>query len=95
MIDAEVSDLQRALSLDPTVYPEAQITGKFGALTKRAVERFQTKYGLPVTGIVDEKTRSVLNSVYNKKTTTTKNTGAISGVNIYVEGTAFNLTPIS
>ncbi len=93
MKDAEVSDLQRALSLDPTIYPEAQITGTFGALTKRAVERFQTKYGLPVTGIVDEKTRSVLNSIYNKKTTS--NIGAISGVNIYIEGTAFNLTPIT
>ncbi len=92
MIDAEVSDLQRVLASDPAVYPEAQITGKFGALTKRAVQRFQTKYNLNVTGIVDAATRSVLNSLFNKSSTT--NNVAIGGANVYIEGLAFNTTPI-
>jgi len=92
MIDAEVGDLQRALASDPTLYPEAQITNKYGALTKRAVERFQTKYNIKVTGIVDAATRSTLNTVFNKTNTTTNN--AISGVNVFIEGLVFNNTPI-
>lgn len=61
---AEVRDLQVVLSLDPEVYPEAQITGKFGNLTYAAVKRFQKKYNLSVTGIVDKATRAKLNELY-------------------------------
>ena len=63
-IGAQVRDLQVVLSLDPTVYPEAQITGKFGNLTYAAVKRFQKKYNLSVTGIVDKATRAKLNELY-------------------------------
>jgi peptidoglycan hydrolase-like protein with peptidoglycan-binding domain len=93
MLNSQVNDLQRALASDPSIYPEGQITGKFGALTKKAVERFQTKYGLKVTGIVDSATRAVLNNVFNKPETT--NTNTISGVNVFIEGTAFNQTPVT
>lgn len=93
MTNSQVNDLQRALASDPSIYPEGQITGKFGALTKKAVERFQIKYGLKATGIVDSATRAVLNNVFNKPKAT--NTDTISGVNVFIEGTAFNQAPIT
>jgi plastocyanin len=39
----DVSRLQRFLALDPAVYPEAMVTGYYGALTEAAVKRFQCK----------------------------------------------------
>jgi len=44
------------------VYPEARITGYFGALTRNAVIRFQKKYGIsPQIGYVGAKTRTKIN----------------------------------
>lgn len=42
----EVKLLQAFLATDPSVYPEAKLTGFYGALTRLAVQRFQEKYGL-------------------------------------------------
>ena len=39
----DVTRLQQFLALDPSVYPEAIITGYYGALTEAAVKRFQCK----------------------------------------------------
>lgn len=64
MKDPEVYNLQKVLSLDPTVYPEGQISGYFGELTEKAVMRFQKKYGIRVTGEVGPQTRSKLNELY-------------------------------
>ncbi|MGB9681070.1 MAG: peptidoglycan-binding domain-containing protein [Minisyncoccia bacterium] len=64
MKDPEVFNLQKVLSLDPTVYPEGQVTGYFGELTEKAVMRFQKKYGIRVTGEVGPQTRAKLNELY-------------------------------
>ncbi len=45
-----VTRLQELLSEDRTLYPEGSITGYFGPLTERAVQRFQKKYGIVVSG---------------------------------------------
>jgi lysozyme family protein len=41
-------------------FPEEEQDGIFGAITEEAVERFQRRHGLPVTGEVDGKTRDAL-----------------------------------
>lgn len=40
---ADVTRLQQFLAADPSVYPEASVTGYYGALTEAAVKRFQCK----------------------------------------------------
>ena len=47
---ADVTRLQQFLALDPAVYPEAQVTGFYGALTEAAVKRFQCKNKLVCDG---------------------------------------------
>ena len=47
-----VSDLQVFLATDPAVYPEGLVTGFYGSLTTTAVQRFQTKYSIVVSGSV-------------------------------------------
>ena len=84
---SEVKELQRILAEDPAVYPEGRLTGKFDLLLKRAVERFQAKYNLQVTGEFDTPTRTQLNNLLNKKT----NTNQLSpGVTASLSFTVFN-----
>lgn len=45
-----VSDLQRMLATDHTLYPEGLITGYYGKATEQAVKRFQSKYGIVSSG---------------------------------------------
>jgi len=67
----QVSMLQEYLKKDTVLYPEGSVTGYFGPATERAVQRFQTKYGLvtsgtPTTtgyGAVGPKTRNKLNAL--------------------------------
>ena len=67
---SEVTTLQAFLKTMPDVYPEGLTTGYFGALTEKAVQRFQTKHGIVSSGIPDAsgyglvgpRTRSVLNN---------------------------------
>ena len=57
----EVEDLQNILKSDPTIYPEGLVTGYYGPLTKKAIQKLQKKFNLPQTGDVDEKTaRAIL-----------------------------------
>jgi len=69
---SEVQELQKCLAKFPDVYPEGEITGFFGQLTKLAVIRFQEKYKEEIlapfnlekgTGEVKSKTRAKLNEV--------------------------------
>ena len=62
----QVKLLQTMLAKDPSVYPEAKVTGYYGNLTKKAVERFQQKYGIEQTGIAGPQTRTKLNEVYGQ-----------------------------
>lgn len=50
MSGADVTRLQQFLALDPSVYPEAQVTGYYGALTEAAIKRFQCKNKLVCDG---------------------------------------------
>ncbi|MBI2012995.1 MAG: peptidoglycan-binding protein [Candidatus Colwellbacteria bacterium] len=62
----EVTKLQKILAEDPTVYPEGLVTGYYGELTEKAVQRWQAKQGVissgsPATtgyGIVGQQTRA-------------------------------------
>jgi ABC-type transport system substrate-binding protein len=72
----EVKELQKCLANPPAggpeVYPEGEITGYFGQLTKKAVIRFQDKYREEIlepvgieegTGLIRQSTRDKLNEI--------------------------------
>ncbi|MDO8515857.1 MAG: peptidoglycan-binding domain-containing protein [bacterium] len=66
----DVSRLQAYLAADPEIYPEKMATGFYGALTEKAVGRFQLKYGLLTSadvsagyGTFGPRTRAKLNSL--------------------------------
>ena len=56
----EVKDLQQILKSDPSIYPEGLVTGNYGSLTKKAVQKLQERYHLSQTGDVDEQTARVI-----------------------------------
>jgi hypothetical protein len=60
----ETTELQKLLKQDSSVYPEGLVTGYFGRLTEAAVQRFQAKYGIRVTGQVGPETRAKLCSFW-------------------------------
>ncbi len=47
---ANVTALQKFLAADPSVYPDAKVTGYFGPLTQAAVGRWQAKKGIVSSG---------------------------------------------
>ncbi len=47
---ANVTELQRYLALNPSIYPEGLVTGYYGPLTRAAVERFQTAQSIVSAG---------------------------------------------
>ncbi len=69
---ADVSNLQKALKTDSSVYPEGLVTGYFGPATLKAIQRFQEKYGIASSGKagygnVGPATRAKLNVLYGSK----------------------------
>lgn len=84
--------MQKLLASDPAIYPEGKVTGYFGPLTRRAVERFQTKYGLVSSGsptitgygLVGPKTRAKLVEVFG---------GAVKPPGASAPGAAPTLSP--
>lgn len=52
MTSSDVKSLQEILAQDKSIYPEGIISGYFGKLTQKAVERFQEKYGIANPGII-------------------------------------------
>jgi len=59
----QVKQLQKVLSTDPKVYPEGLQTGYFGKMTEEALRKFQKQHNLSPTGIVDSKTKQVINTI--------------------------------
>ncbi len=66
----EIKILQRILASDKTIYPEGKATGFFGDLTSKALSRFQTKFGLEVTGTMNEETRDLINKILESENAT-------------------------
>ncbi|MDO8486393.1 MAG: peptidoglycan-binding protein, partial [Candidatus Staskawiczbacteria bacterium] len=72
----EVKNLQTMLFQDKTIYPEGIISGYYGYLTVKAVQRFQEKYNISRPGelgygIAGPKTRAKLNELYALKSSQT------------------------
>ncbi|KKS98277.1 MAG: Peptidoglycan-binding domain 1 protein, partial [Candidatus Giovannonibacteria bacterium GW2011_GWA1_43_15] len=63
MTNEQVKLLQQLLAKDPSIYT-GEATGYYGNLTQKAVEKFQQKYGIEVTGVAGPKTRAKLNELY-------------------------------
>lgn len=64
----DVKQLQVILQQFSNVYPEKIVSGYYGALTEKAVRRFQKEYGLPSVGRVGPKTQAVLNQLLSRLT---------------------------
>ena len=64
--DDDVRKIQEILASDPALFGVAP-TGYFGPLTEAAIKKFQEKYGLPVTGVVDEATREVMKELRKER----------------------------
>lgn len=69
-VGSAVRTLQELLARETDVYPEALVTGYYGPLTRRAVQRFQMKHGVvssagePGYGYVGPKTRAKFAAMY-------------------------------
>ncbi len=82
----EIKLLQQMLSQDKIIYPEAMVTGYYGNLTIKAVQKFQCKYnivcsGAPNTsgyGLAGPSTRAKLNQVFSTTGTTCPATPALA-----------------
>jgi len=64
----DVRELQELLASDPELYPEGIITGYFGPLTARAIERLQERFGIERVGEVGPLTRQTINQLLNRFT---------------------------
>ena len=64
MSGEDVKALQALLASDPDIYPEGLITGFFGPLTEKAVEKLQARFGIEAVGIVGPLTRNTLNGLF-------------------------------
>jgi len=62
----DVRELQELLASDPELYPEGIITGYFGPLTARAIERLQERFGIERVGEVGPLTRQTINQLLNR-----------------------------
>ncbi len=63
----DIKKVQELLATDPTLYPSGRVTGYFGPMTKEAIERFQERNGLEVTGRLDEPTRELMKELYRER----------------------------
>ncbi len=61
----EIQEMLRALELNDSGASSVPTDGIYGPMTTAAVERFQRRQGLPVTGITDRETYYKLVEVYN------------------------------
>lgn len=95
--DGQVGKLQQFLARDPSIYPEARITGYFGPATERAVQRWQAAHGIVSSGDPDStgygyvgpKTRAAMaQGCTNTIPTIQTNTASCGNGNDYYDGGA-------
>ncbi len=67
MEDDDIKKVQELLASDPALYPNGQVTGYFGPMTREALKRFQGRYGLEVTGKLDEATREAIKELRKER----------------------------
>lgn len=68
----DVANLQIFLARDKAIYPEALVVGEFGPATERAVQRWQTRYGIVSSGtpgssgygLVGQRTRTLMKQLW-------------------------------
>lgn len=60
----EVKILQSALLTMKEIYPDGTVSGYYGELTNKAVERFQEKFNLNKTGRIDKSTLEKFNTIF-------------------------------
>ena len=91
MSSEDVRRLQSLLASDKDVYPESTVSGYYGPLTQKAVERFQIKYSVATPsdlgyGNVGPKTRAKLQEVFggasSTSSTTTSTNALFSSINL-------------
>ncbi|MEW5908130.1 MAG: peptidoglycan-binding protein [Patescibacteria group bacterium] len=78
MTSDDVKRLQELLAQDKEIYPEGIVSGWFGQLTRKAVQKFQCKYNIVCTGdekttgygVVGPKTQAKLNEIFNTQPAT-------------------------
>jgi peptidoglycan hydrolase-like protein with peptidoglycan-binding domain len=87
MSGPDVSLLQTFLAKDPTIYPQARITGYFGSLTKVAVMNFQTRNGIEAVGRVGPATLPVINLQMNDNAGMDTNAPILSGISLTIGAT--------
>ena len=100
---SDVSRLQQFLAQDATIYPEAEITGYYGALTQAAVERWQTRYnivssGTPATtgfGVVGPRTAAAIALLCSTGSTSGSTQTQTSPVPPPTVGGVLQVTPVS
>ncbi|HFC10791.1 MAG TPA: peptidoglycan-binding protein, partial [Candidatus Kaiserbacteria bacterium] len=70
--NSEIKLLQEMLAKNKTIYPEGIVSGYYGKMTVRAVQRFQCAYNIVCGGspratgygVFGPKTRKVFDSIY-------------------------------
>lgn len=91
MSGADVSDLQRFLATDTSVYPSGLVTGYFGPLTQAAVIKFQTKNGIDTAGRVGPITLAAINAQMGLSTVGDSNAPSIYGLTVGTSGSSASL----
>lgn len=66
--DEDIKKIQELLATDPSIYPRGLVSGYYGPLTKEAVQRFQARHELKVTGEVDAETKGLLLEYFKERT---------------------------
>jgi peptidoglycan hydrolase-like protein with peptidoglycan-binding domain len=82
MTSDDVKRLQELLATNPEIYPEGIVSGWFGQLTKKAVQKFQCKYNIVCKGnekttgygLVGPKTRAKIQEVFGQPSAPTLTT---------------------
>jgi peptidoglycan hydrolase-like protein with peptidoglycan-binding domain len=64
MSGEDVRALQELLATDNELYPEGLITGFYGPMTERAVQKLQARFGIDQVGTVGPMTQRTLNELF-------------------------------